>query len=245
MKVDPALQRRLLDLAEIDAELSRVAHRRGNLPEHAELTEAEKAVQAQRDAHVAAKTALGDLDREVERQEREVESVRARAERDRKLMESGSVSAKQLSDVEHELETLQRRQNALEEDLLELMERREATEEDERRAAAEVTAKEEAVAEITARRDEALAELDSTRARRESERSALLVELPEDLIARYDRVRQSRGVGAGLLRYRRCGACQLELDRVALSEIKAAAADDVVTCDNCGAILVRTAESGL
>ena len=35
MKADPAVQRRLLDLAEVDAELSRLAHRRRTLPEHA------------------------------------------------------------------------------------------------------------------------------------------------------------------------------------------------------------------
>jgi uncharacterized protein len=38
MKAEPAVQRRLLDLAEVDAELSRLAHRRRTLPEIAEPT---------------------------------------------------------------------------------------------------------------------------------------------------------------------------------------------------------------
>ncbi|SNR90362.1 hypothetical protein SAMN06265360_13017 [Haloechinothrix alba] len=244
MKVDPAVQRRLLDLAEIDAELSRIAHRRANLAELDEVAQAEKSLRANQDAHVAAQTALADLSKEVERQEREVEAVRERADRDRKLMESGSVSAKQLTDVEHELETLQRRQSALEDDLLELMERREATEQEERNAAEKVAADESALSEAKARKDEALADLDTSMARRESDRAAVLQELPEALVERYDRVRKSRGTGAGLLRYRRCGACQLELDHSALSEIKNAADDEIVSCENCGAILVRTAESG-
>jgi hypothetical protein len=46
VKADPAVQRRLLDLAEVDAELSRLAHRRRTLPEHAKLTAAEVAVAA-------------------------------------------------------------------------------------------------------------------------------------------------------------------------------------------------------
>ena len=95
------------------------------------------------------------------------------------------------------------------------------------------------------RRDEALADLDSTEAKRRAEREQLVGELPSDLKALYERVREQRGIGAGLLRGRRCGACQIELDRAALSEVKEAAADDVVRCAECGAVLVRTAESGL
>ena len=44
MKAEPAVQRRLLDLAEADGELARLAHRRRTLPEHAQLAEAEIAV---------------------------------------------------------------------------------------------------------------------------------------------------------------------------------------------------------
>lgn len=245
MQVDPALQRRLLDLAEIDAERIRIEHQRNNLSELAEVDEAEKALRASQDAHVSARTALSDLDREAERQEREVDSVRARADKDRTLMDSGSVSAKQLADIEHELESVKRRQSALEDDLLELMERRDATAEEEQRAAADVQAREETLADATRRRDEALAELNSNMEGKDSERAALLEEFPADLIAAYDRVREAKGAGAGMLRAGRCGACQLEFDRASLAEIKNTAEDEVVTCDNCGAILVRTAESGL
>jgi predicted nucleic acid-binding Zn-ribbon protein len=130
VKADANVQRRLLDLAAVDAELSRVNHRRRTLPELAEIGAAEQSVQAKRDALVAVETSLGDLDREVRRQELEIEQVRAREDRDRKLMADGNVGAKQLSDLEHELATLQRRQGVLEDDLLELMERREAVDGD-------------------------------------------------------------------------------------------------------------------
>ncbi|MFF5990231.1 zinc ribbon domain-containing protein [Prauserella flavalba] len=245
MKADPAVQRQLLDLAKVDAELSRVAHRRRTLPELTEIGEAEKTLRERRDALVAVQTTASDLDREVQRQEREVESVRARADRDRKLMESGSVSAKQLTDLEHELATLDRRQSALEDDLLELMERREAVELDVQRTSAEVSSAEQQLADAGKRRDEAFADLDATQARRDEDRAALVPRFPADLLALYERVREQKGIGAALLRSRRCGACQLELDRSAISEIKAAAEDEVVRCDNCGAIMVRTLESGL
>lgn len=245
MKADPAVQRRLLELADVDAELSRVEHRRRTLPEFAEVAEAERAVRAKRDAQVAGETTLGDLDREVRRQEKEVDAVRSREDRDRAMLAEGTVSARQLTDLEHELATLQRRQSTLEDELLELMERREAVELDGQHAAVELAKAEEALADANRRRDEVLADLDTTQARRDAERATLLPELPEPLLGRYERVRANKSIGAALLRSRRCGACRIELDRSAISRISSAAADEVLTCEECGAILVRTAESGL
>ncbi|OLT42506.1 hypothetical protein BJF85_22555 [Saccharomonospora sp. CUA-673] len=245
MKADPSVQRQLLELASVDAELARVAHRRRNLPELAEIEDIEKSLRDKRDALVNAQTSTSDLQREVGRQEKEVEAVRARADRDRKLMESGSAGAKQLTELEHELQTLARRQQVLEDDQLELMERREAADIEVQRAAAEVDRAEQDLADATTRRDEAIADLDATQARREADRAALAPTFPEPLLKTYDRVREQRGIGAAMLRARKCEACRLELDRSQLSEIKGAAEDDVVTCENCSAILVRTPESGL
>lgn len=245
MKADPAVQRQLLELAKVDAELSRVAHRRRTLPELAEIEAGEKTVRDKRDALVSVQTATSDLDREIARQEKEVESVRAREDRDRKLLDSGSVGSKQMTDIEHELQTLGRRKGALEDDLLELMEQREALGLDAQRTSAEVDKAARAVEEATARRDEAFKDLDTTEARRKEDRAKLLPRFPEPLLKLYTRVYDHKGIGAALLRARRCGACQLEIDRNAISEIKTAPEDAVVQCENCGAILVRTLESGL
>jgi predicted nucleic acid-binding Zn-ribbon protein len=68
---------------------------------------------------------------------------------------------------------------------------------------------------------------------------------PDDLLKLYDRQREQRGIGAAPFQSRRCGACRIELDRNAVSKVKEAAADEVVRCEECGAILVRTTESGL
>jgi predicted nucleic acid-binding Zn-ribbon protein len=245
VKVDPAVQRRLLDLAEVDAELNRIEHRRRTLPELAEIAEGEKVLRTKRDALVAQQTTLGDLNRDAKRQEDEIEAVRAREDRDRKLLTEGNVGARQVNDLEHELETLARRQSALEDDLLELMERREAVEMDVARAAAEVDQAEKQLAELAQRRDTTLGELDATQARRVADRAKLAGTFPAELVAMYDRIREQKGTGAALLRARRCGACRLELDRTAIAHIKEAPADEVVRCEECGAILIRTGESGL
>ncbi|WP_031467908.1 zinc ribbon domain-containing protein [Sciscionella sediminilitoris] len=244
MKVDPAVQARLLDLAETDAELGRIEHRRRNLPELEALSELETTLRERRDAVIKAETALSDLDADAARQEKDIDSVRAREERDRKLLDSG-LPGKQQTDLEHELETLHRRQSALEDDLLELMERREAVEADVKHSQAQLTVTEDEISKANERRDTALEELDTKHARRTEDREQLLGELPAELVTLYEKVRAQRGTGAAMLRAKRCGACRLELDRSALAELRDAAADQVCRCEECGAILVRTKESGL
>jgi hypothetical protein len=235
----------MLELAKVDAELSRTDHRRRTLPELAEITDIEKKLRDLKDSLVAVQTSISDLDREITRQEREIESVRSREDRDRKLLESGTVAAKQMADIEHELHTLERRQAALEDDLLEQMERREALELDGKRNGAEVDQAEKALAEAVTRRDEAFADLDTTLARRQQDRAGLLPKFPDELISLYERVRARGGIGAALLRSRRCGACQLDVDRNAVAAIKSSPPDAIIQCENCSAILVRTVESGL
>ena len=143
---------------------------------------AEQTVQAKRDALVAVETSLGDLDREVRRQETEIEQVRAREDRDRKLLADGNVNSKQLTDLEHELATLQRRQGVLEDDLLELMERREAVDGDTNHARVELDKAQAALSDAQGRRDSALADLDSTEAKRVSERELMIKLFPADLL---------------------------------------------------------------
>src|ERR1043165_9010693 len=106
VRADPAVQRRLLDLAEVDTDLTRIDHRRRTLPELTEIVEREAEERAKRDKLVAVRTTLSDLDRDASKQESEIEAVRAREDRDRALLKNGNVGARQLADLEHELGTL-------------------------------------------------------------------------------------------------------------------------------------------
>jgi predicted nucleic acid-binding Zn-ribbon protein len=245
VKADPAVQRKLLDLSEVDAELARLAHRRRTLPEHDELTRAEAAVRQAKDKLVEVETAAGDLDRDIRRIERDVDGVRARTERDNQMLTGAGIGAKQASDLQHELETLARRQSILEDEQLEIMEQREAIGVDVEHSREALAAAEQKLSELAERRDSALADIDAAEAGRRRAREEALPGIPADLLAAYDKRREQRGVGAALLLQRRCQACRLELDRTAISELRGAPADEVVHCEECGVILVRTKESGL
>ncbi|MEJ2871777.1 C4-type zinc ribbon domain-containing protein [Actinomycetospora sp. OC33-EN08] len=240
MKADPAAQRRLLDLAGVDAELARAEHRRRTMPEQAAVEEAERALRAAQDAVVVAQTALSDLDRDVAKLDREVEQVRTRETRDRQLLENGSVSAKQASDLQHELSSLDRRRAVLEEEQLEVMERQEAAGEHLKHETAVHAEAQTALEDAVERRDGVLGDIGTTEVRRGEERTLLIKELPGDLVELYDKLRARSGTGAGELTGNRCGACRLEMDRSELRTIQGSDPDEVVRCENCGAIVVRT-----
>ncbi|WP_156686635.1 zinc ribbon domain-containing protein [Mycobacterium sp. Marseille-P9652] len=239
MKADVAQQRSLLELSKLDAELSRLAHRAAHLPEQEAYDRMRVEHTAAGDRAAASRVALADLDAEVARFESDIEAVRQREERDRSMLQSGAIDAKQLSDLQHELETLERRQSSLEDVLLEVMERREelqarlATEE------GKVEALESDLAAARQALDAAAAEIDEARRQQSSRRDELAAALEPALSTLYERQRAGGGPGAAQLLGRRCGACRLEIDRGELARISAAAEDDVVRCPECGAILLR------
>ena len=77
-------------------------------------------------------------------------------------------------------------------------------------------------------------------------RAPAVAGMPEDLLSLYDRLRELKGgVGAAALRARECGGCRLSLDPAELTRIRGASMDEVIRCEECQRILVRTSESGL
>lgn len=247
MKADPFVQLRLLELQALDSALDRLAHRRRTLPELAEMERLDGLVAALRDGIVRAETEVSDLAREQARFEKEIEQVRARRERDESRLASGAITvAKQLQDLEHEVATLKRRQGDLEDGELEVMERAETAQ----AGLDELTGQREqhlaARAEAEAARDAAWAEIDAELEKTTAQRAELAATMPADLLALYEKIRAAEGgVGAGEIARGRCGGCRLELMNNEKSAIRSAPVDEVLRHEECGRIMVRTAESGL
>ena len=239
MKAAVDQQRSLAEVVEIDAELSRMAHRRAHLPEFQRYDEVQAENRTANDRVAALQLALEDLQAQVTRFESEIDAVRQREDRDRSLLQSGTPDAKQLSDLQHELGTLQRRQSSLEDSLLEVMEQREELQINQNRELTTIDSLQAELASVQQTRDEALAEIDTASEDRVERRTQLMAGLDSELAELYERQLSSAGVGAGLLEGKRCGACRIELDRGELSRISAAAADDVLRCPECRAILLR------
>lgn len=246
MIAEPTRQLRLLDLQAIDTRLDQIAHARTHLPQLAVLADLEGKARLIDDQLVRSRTELADVQREVAKAEADVQLVRDRAARDQARLDSGTGTAKDLQALQHELSSLARRQSELEDVELEVMERAEAAESDVaelERGRAELT---ERIAALMAERDAALARLDAEVAAVGGPRPHVVSDVGEDLVALYEKIRAaSGGTGAAALRQRRCGGCQLELNAIDLQRIRAAADDEVLRCEECRRILVRTPESGL
>jgi uncharacterized protein len=246
VKASPETQLRLLELADLDTELTRLDNRRKALPEVAEVERIDARDAELRDAIVAAQTSEKDLAREQAKAEADVEQVTNRAARDRERLDAGKVSSpRELESLQSEITSLVHRQAELEDIELEVMERREAAQKTAESLAAE---REELAATretVVARRDELLGDLGVQYGQAEGKRTEVAAQIPDDLMALYERLRAQHGVGAAALRGGRCEGCHLTLNTVDLNRIRAAAEDEVLRCEECRRILVRTPESGL
>ncbi|WP_436522403.1 zinc ribbon domain-containing protein [Actinoplanes sp. HUAS TT8] len=244
MKAAPEAQRRLLDLQAVDTALAQLAHRRKSLPELAEIEAVAREISALEDERIRAQVAVDDLDRDISRFEKDIDQVRQRKAKDQQQLDAGG-SLKQVEGLQHELATLNRRQSELEDAELELMEQRETA------AAALADVQKRTIAagerrtDAERRRDETSAEIVKEQEFKSASRGPLAADLPADLVTLYDKIRADTGMGAALVYAGRCGACRIELYGADLNRVKSAPADEVVRCEECRRIMVRTSESGL
>lgn len=243
MKAPLTDQRRLLDLADLDARIRRAETLRTNPPQAARVKEliAQRTAQSQELARLAG--IRDDLRTELKRIESDVAVVDARAERDAARL-SASANAKEAQGLESEIASLTRRKSDLEDAELSVMERLETADAEvaEQEALVAETQEEggrlsaEAKAQVAA----AAGEIDAA----QRDRAAIVQTLPADLVGLYDRL-AVRGTAAGLLRRGTCEACRMVLSGTDLNAVRQAPDDEVVFCPECGAILVRTEESGI
>jgi predicted nucleic acid-binding Zn-ribbon protein len=246
MKAAPEAQKRLLDLADLDSVVDRLAHRRRTLPELVEIDEQSKRYAKLATDVIDAETQAGDLARDQTKAENDVDAVRSRADRDQKRLDSGNVSSpKDLASLQSEIASLQKRQGDLEEVVLEIMERREAAD----TKVIDLAAQRDEIAATRAaaedRRDALLGDIDKEAGEAQSQRATVAGQIPADLLALYTKLKGQYGVGAAMLKGGRCQGCKVALSIAEMNRIKAAPHDEVLRCDECRRILVRTPESGL
>lgn len=194
------------------------------------------------DEFVFKRTEVDDLMREQRKADADVEQVKTRRERNQTRLDQGQVSSpKELESLQHELEALERRISDLEDEELDVMERLEAAEAEHEQMQELVDDLAEQIADTTRRRDTAFGEIDADAEQTRAARDKIAAEVPDELLALYEKLRAGHsGVGAAELAHKRCGGCRLELNPSDLRDIANAADDDVVRCEECSRILVRT-----
>ncbi|MCW2752970.1 MAG: hypothetical protein JWQ32_381 [Marmoricola sp.] len=234
-------------MQELDSRIDALRHQLATIPEAIALAELMRGRSDVDDAARDYRIEVADLTTEQKRADADVEQVKARRVRDQGMIDSGSIAdPKALQRMLGELESLQRRISDLEDVEIEVMERLETAQAGlaDRTAALEQIDAEAEVLERT--RAQRAGDLETELANAASERAAAVDGLPDDLVTLYEKLRASKGgVGAAALRRRECEGCRLTLNASDLAVIAAKPADEVVRCEECDRILIRTGESGL
>lgn len=247
LKADPAAQRRLLDLQELDTTIDTLDRRRRRLPEIVALADLTTRRADLETRQAQTRTEVDDIRLEQRKADNDVERVKDRRTRDRERIDRGLVgSPRELEALQSEITSLDHRINDLEDVEIGVMERLEETETLLADLGRELDGTSEQIARHEASLAVAAAELDDLRSTAEHDRAVVVAAIPSDLLALYERLRaQFAGVAVGVLHQGRCESCRLELTAADLSALRAAPDDEVLRCEECQRILVRTPDSGL
>lgn len=241
------MQLQLLQLQQLDSAIDQLVHQLATIPEAAQLSQLQAELQQVEDHVRDLQVSTSDISSDLARAEAEVAQVRDRRTRNQAKIDSGAVTdPKTLQGLIGELKTLARRIDELEDHELEIMQQLEDEQnrlEAQREKATELAESVEQVSQAVRVTQTSLEEqLQQHKAERE--RSALAIDA--NLLSMYERLRSKKsGVGAAPIVRRSCGGCQLTLTAAAVAQMAAAPADELLRCEECSRILVRTEDSGL
>lgn len=231
----------LRDLTEVDERDRLLAARRQALPETAEVHRLESEVHRLRGELSAADRMSDDLGSRLLRLKQDASKLRARRRDDISGLRA-ETDQERRRDLKHDLTVAERRLGELEE-AIDREERTRAafsgtsgTGQDARRKLDEAAA-----ALDHARDEEKMVARDIENQRHDlAEASEMLrSRLPEDVRERYETGERENGVGAAVLADAVCRSCFMSIDRASLARIRSAPADALVSCPECGSLLIR------
>lgn len=230
----------LLELQKIDSTIDRLTGRLHNLPEQAELDaleERQRALEAQVGEQEAALDEVAGRQRKLDN---EIDNIGRKIAGEEARLNSGDVgSARELSGIAAEVESLKRRRTRFEDEDLEVMEEREVLEKELAGLRAELESLQGKVAEAITRRDVAGGEVGGELEKARARKAEWLPRIPPQLLSYYNDLRASKhGVGAAALQGNMCLGCHMQLPAQEVARVRAA--QGLIRCDECGRILVVT-----
>ncbi|MEL0317364.1 MAG: C4-type zinc ribbon domain-containing protein, partial [Aquiluna sp.] len=182
-------------------------------------------------------TADEELERDLKRLENDVELVENRLKKDNQRLNESS-SSKDIAGIQVEIESLKSRLSKLEDDELELMDQVEISKAELTRLQAEHQSAEAELEVAKSDLQQKLAGLKQDSDRLIYEIQSLKTQVAGELLELFE-ARLAKGIAVGRLTGSNCSACNMSLNSTAMSEISAVAEDELCSCPECGAILVR------
>lgn len=237
MKASPSQLADLLSLNNLDLEITRSRVALAGLTNGEAFAELREAQRAAASSLIESRNQLDSVELEFKRAEADLTLVEQRIAKDNERLNQTS-SSKDAQGIQAELETLKKRKSELEDLELAVLERKEDCE----AAYATILSDKQAIdQELSAKELTNEAEIMKQRsgldliAQQRAQQAALI---SAELMAFYDK-KTSRGIAVGRLLNRECGACHMSIGATALAEITALPQDEIATCPDCQAILVR------
>jgi predicted nucleic acid-binding Zn-ribbon protein len=237
MKASENQQAELLGLANLDLEISRTRTYLTNLTSgnaFSDLRSAQRECAAQL---IESRNALDQVELDLARAEADLKLVEQRIEKDAAALNATS-SSKDAQGIQSELETLKKRKSELEDLELAILERKDEVEATYKTVLTDKQAIDEELAAKESANEAEIMKLRSGLDLSTAQRSQQASRIDAELIALYEK-KSSRGLAVGRLLGRECGACRMTIGATALAEINAMPRDEIATCPDCQAILIR------
>lgn len=238
--VSPAYEQ-ILDVQALDLRMIQLRHRLASHPGHAEVAATTEGVAAAQGLVGTIEERRHGLERDLKRLSDEVDLLDARiSEVEAKLYDGSVTASKELLALQDEIASLKERKVGLEDQELEIMEAAEEVD-------GELGVARNRLQEVEAARDQATATLAQAMTEIEgeitevgAERVAAAEPANPVLLARYEELApQYDGVPVARFTDGRCDGCHIQLSAVAVDQLTKAPPDAVVTCEECGRLLVR------
>ena len=240
MQASTEQQGLILELQLLDNEIMQANTKLKSLPEIEQLLHIEKRVTAANDELSVVKSESDQIALELRRGEVDVETVTDRIKKDEARLSSGNATPKELEQLQHEVESLKKRQEALEEIELEIMIRNDAVIARKNTLTTDLTSLQTLKDEISGRLQSATDEINKVIAEKNTARTLVANKIEKALLDLYEKIRgNGGGVGAAALVGNKCNGCNLAINAVEMERIKSLAKDELLRCEECRRILVR------
>ena len=240
MQASPDQQNLIFELQLLDNEIMQANTKLNSLPEIEQLLHIDKRIVTATDELATVKAEADQIALELRRGEVDVETVTDRIKKDEARLASGNATPKELEQLQHEVGTLKKRQEALEEIELEIMVRSEAITARTNTLTTDLASLETLKAEINQRLTAASGEINTVITNKRSDREKVVVKIERPLIDLYEKIRTaSGGVAAAALVGNKCNGCNLAINAVEMERIKSLAKDELLRCEECRRVLVR------
>ena len=202
----------LLDPQDVDLEIDRPLDHRQNHPELERYKEANAArVEAEQMASELTDE-LKPLSLDLDKAEGELEITEIKLSETETRLYSGGMNARETENKRLEVQQLKTRTENMEETVLELLDSKEELEARLAEAQGSVDSTKTVEQDLESAIGQAWKEIDLSVGRFEARKSEIVGAIPEDLLARYEKLRRNKeGVAVGRLEHGQCGGCHRAL----------------------------------